>query len=116
MCPLGLGTALPQGLSPRPRSPFQDPSCGEGRYLWCLRNPIELARPRGRRQDTRVAGSGLAYHHCRDLPWGAGQAWLCCCTHKAVFPAHPRQVLPELFSTKNTNMEALPLIGNSGPH
>lgn len=83
VCPLGLGTALPQGLSPHPRSPFQDPSCGEERYLWCLRDPIELARPRGRRQDTRMAGSGLAYHHCRDLPRGAGQAWLCCRTHKA---------------------------------
>lgn len=40
-----------------------------------------LARPRGRRQETKTAGGGWAYHHCRDLPLWAGQAWLSCHTY-----------------------------------
>lgn len=40
-----------------------------------------LARPRGRRQETKMAGGGLAYHHCRDLALGAGRAWLSCHMH-----------------------------------
>lgn len=31
------------------------------------------ARPRGRRQETKMAGGGLAYHRCRDILLGLGR-------------------------------------------
>lgn len=31
------------------------------------------ARPRGRRQETKVTGGVLAYHHCKDLLQGLGR-------------------------------------------
>ncbi|ELK03721.1 hypothetical protein PAL_GLEAN10010083 [Pteropus alecto] len=46
-----------------------------------LETPLGLlARPRGRKQETKMAGGGWAYHHCRDLLW-ARQAWLSCRTY-----------------------------------
>uniref|UniRef100_A0A4X1UGR2 Uncharacterized protein n=1 Tax=Sus scrofa TaxID=9823 RepID=A0A4X1UGR2_PIG len=42
------------------------------------------ARPRGGRQETKMASGGLVCHRCRDLPLaGAGRwTWLSCHTHK----------------------------------
>lgn len=47
-----------------------------------LETPLGLlARPSGRRQETKMADGSLASHHCRDFALGAGQAWLSCHMH-----------------------------------
>lgn len=73
-----------------------------------LETPLGLsARPRGRRQETKMAGGGLAAHHCRDFPLGAGQAWLRATRTWRGVPCHLRELLPELVSAEKTVVESL---------
>lgn len=98
------GVGLPQSLLFRPDSPWRDPFFGEAGCPWCLRNLTGwLARPRGRRQETKMTGGSLVCYHCRgrvgvaQLPPAQG----------GVYPALLRGALPELLSTENTDVEAL---------
>lgn len=79
MCVIwGLVGRAPSSLSPRVGSPRGTHVVGKIGTLGALETPRgSSARPRGRRQETKMAGGGLAYHHCRDLPRGwAGRAQL----------------------------------------
>lgn len=55
-----------------------------------------------------MAGGGLAYHHCRDLPPGLGRP-SSAATHMEGVPCHLGGALPELESAENTGMESLSL-------
>lgn len=82
--------------------------------------PGWLARSRGGRQETKMAGGSLVYHHCRDLRSLRGRVGVVQLPHAhgGVYPV-PLGMLPELLPTENTDVEALSpwwvFLGLTGP-
>lgn len=106
----GLVGRAPSSLSPRLGSPRGTHIVGKVGTPGALETPHgSSARPRGRRRETKMAGGGLAYHHCRDLPLGLGRPGSAA-THMEGC------TLPELESAENAGMESESLMGVPGPH
>lgn len=112
-----LGAGLPRSHPPLLGPPWPDPFCGETGCPWSLRNATRLvgmARGRRQKQETKMAGGGLAYHNGRDLPLGPGRPGLAATGiwWRGGYPAHLGVVAPELLSTQTLVWGLGPLTGD----